>query len=183
MMDKLVILASGTGSNFEAIAKACEEKILDAKIELLIVNNENAKVVDKAKKYGINYIYNNFKNDNYYEIIELIQEISPKYIVLAGFLKILEKDFIDVFRGKIINIHPSKLPKYKGLNAIQRAYEKGDCEIGVTIHYVDEGIDTGEIISQEIVNIKRLSLEEAEVEVHKLEHRLYVKTIERLLKV
>ncbi len=183
MTNKLVVLASGTGSNFEAIAKACKDKKLNAKIELLIVNKQNAKAIDKAKKYGISYIYNDFKGENYYEIINVIKEISPTYIVLAGFLKVLKEDFVNTFYNKIINIHPSKLPQYKGLNAIKRAYENKDNEIGVTIHYVDEGVDTGKIISQEVVNVEGLNLEQAEEKVHKLEHKLYVETLKKLIEV
>ncbi len=182
MFHKLVVFASGTGSNFEAIAKACKSKKINAKIELLVVNKKNARVIEKAKKLGINYMYNDFKNDNYFEVIEVIKAINPTYIVLAGFMKVLKKYFVNEFKNKIINIHPSKLPAYQGLRAIERAFENGDNEIGVTIHYVDEGVDTGKIITQKCLNIKGLTLLQVEEAVHKVEHKLYVETLVNLLK-
>ncbi len=181
MKAKLVVFASGTGTNFEAVARACEQGVLDATVELLIVNKPHAGAIQKAAKYDINFAYYNFKGDNYQRVIETIKNIDPDFIVLAGFMKVLNKEFVNTFKNKIINIHPSILPKYQGLRAIERAFENGDKETGVTIHYVDEGVDTGEIIAQEILEIEGLDLEQVEGAVHKVEHRLYVDTLRELL--
>ena len=98
-------------------------------------------------------------------------------------MRILSKDFLEKFPGKIINIHPSLLPKYKGVESIKRAYEAGDEYIGVTIHYVNEEVDGGKILAQDKFKVDyEKSLDDIEEEVHKLEHKLYVKTTTEILK-
>lgn len=178
-MDKLVIMASGSGSNFEAIAKAVNKGEIKANIELLIVNNKDAKAIERAKKLNVNYTYNNCNDID--EIISIIKDINPTLILLAGYMKVLPQKFVTEFNKKIINIHPSLLPKYKGLNAVEQALANNEEEIGVTIHYVDEHVDTGEIIAQKSFCIKNLSEEEVYEKLHKEEHELYVKSIVKLL--
>ncbi len=174
-MKTFVVLASGTGSNFEAIAKATLEKKIKGEIKLLIVNKKNAGAIEKAEKLGIDHIYNNFKDID--SVINIINGINPDFIFLAGFMKILPEKFIDAFPNKIINVHPSLLPKYKGLHAVEQALEQNEKEIGATIHYVDKDVDTGEIIMQESFNIENLDLDEIYEKLHKIEHRIYIQSI------
>ncbi|MFV0519529.1 MAG: phosphoribosylglycinamide formyltransferase [Lachnospirales bacterium] len=174
-MKTFVVLASGTGSNFLAISKACIDKRIDGHVELLIVNKKSAGAVEKAEMMGVKYAYNDFKNID--SVIHTINEINPDLIFLAGFMKILPEKFIKAFENKIINVHPSILPKYKGLHAVERAMEDGEKEIGATIHYVDTGVDTGEIIMQEKFNIENLTLDEVYEKLHKIEHSIYIKSI------
>ncbi len=178
-MNKLVVMASGSGSNFEAIAKAIESGKINAKIELLIVNKQNAGAIDRADRLGIRYAYNDCKN--YDEVIKIIKNIDPSFIILAGFMKILPVYFVDAFENKIINIHPSLLPKYKGLHAVEQAIEAGEKEIGATVHYVDAGMDTGEIIIQQRFSIENMKLDDIFDTLHRIEHLIYVDAIVKLL--
>ncbi len=178
-MNKLVVMASGTGSNFEAIAKGIICGEINATIELLIVNNENAGAIERAESLGIKWLYNDCKNIS--EVIEIIEEINPRLVLLAGYMKILPENFIKAFDNKIINVHPSLLPKYKGLHAVEQALEANETEIGATIHYVDTGVDTGKIITQKSFSIKNLSTEEIYETLHKIEHEIYVKSVKSLL--
>lgn len=184
-MKKVAIFASGNGSNFEALISSNEINKL-ADINLLICDNPNAKVIDKAKKYNIEkFIFNPkdyiSKKEYEDEILSKVQNID--IIFLAGYMRIISKNFLEKFNGKIINIHPSLLPKYKGVESIKRAYENKEEYIGVSIHYVNEEIDGGKIIAQEKFKVDyNKSLEEIIEEVHKIEHKLYIKTAIKILK-
>ncbi len=178
-MNKLVVMASGSGSNFEAIAQGIIKGEINATIELLIVNKENVGAIERAERLGIKWVYNECKN--FSEVIEIIREINPRFIVLAGFMKILPSEFIEAFENKIINVHPSLLPKYKGLHAVEQAIEAKEREIGATIHYVDTGVDTGKIITQQSFSIENLEITEIYETLHKIEHEIYVKSIIKLL--
>ncbi len=178
-MNKLVVMASGSGSNFEAIAQGIINGEIDASIELLIVNKENAGAIERAERLGIKWLYHDCKNIT--EVIEIINEINPRFVILAGYMKILPENFIHAFENKIINVHPSLLPKYKGLHAVEQALEANETELGATIHYVDTGVDTGKIIIQESFSIENLKLEEIYEKLHKIEHEIYVKSVKMLL--
>ncbi len=178
-MNKLVVMASGSGSNFEAIAEGVLNGEINATIELLIVNKENAGAIQRAERLGIKWLYNDCKNIT--EVIEIIKEINPRLVLLAGYMKILPENFIQAFENKIINVHPSLLPKYKGLHAVEQALEAKEKEIGATIHYVDIGVDTGKIITQQSFSIENLELEEIYEKLHKIEHEIYLKSIKQLL--
>jgi formyltetrahydrofolate-dependent phosphoribosylglycinamide formyltransferase len=117
----------------------------------MIHNKEKCGAAKRADKLGIPHSYINSKNET--NIIRLIQAWNVDLIVLAGWMRIVTKDFIDAFRGRIINVHPSLLPKYKGLHAIEQAMEAGETETGATVHYVNEELDGGEIIIQSKVPI------------------------------
>ncbi len=178
-MNKLVVMASGSGSNFEALAQGIINGKINATIELLIVSKENAGAIERAERLGIKWLYNDCKNIS--EVIEVIKEINPRFILLAGYMKILPECFILAFENKIINVHPSLLPKYKGLHAVEQALEANEKEIGATIHYVDTGVDTGKIIKQQSVNIENLEIKEIFETLHKIEHEIYVESIKMLL--
>ncbi|HOJ63714.1 MAG TPA: phosphoribosylglycinamide formyltransferase [Spirochaetota bacterium] len=183
-MANIAIFASGNGSNFEAIA---ESLVKDKRhtIVLLIYDRKDAYVVKRAEKYNIKSHYVNYfkhgKENAEKEILKNIQENKVDVIFLAGFMRILSPYFIQEVKIPIINIHPSLLPKYKGTHAIERAYNSEDKESGITIHYVNEELDSGEIIIQKSIPIDRTKdLLSFENEIHKLEHFWYPKVVKEL---
>jgi phosphoribosylglycinamide formyltransferase-1 len=186
---KIAIFASGNGSNFEALAKHFEklnsynENNYKYKIEVLVYDKKDAFVVNRADKFNIESKYVDYsfgKENGENQIIEILKNKNIDIVFLAGFMRILSKKIIDT-NIPIINIHPSLLPKYRGINSIERAYNSNDKEIGVTIHYVNERVDEGEIIVQESIELdKSKSLDEIENEVHKIEHKIYPIIAEKL---
>ena len=179
---KIAIFASGNGSNFEVLAKHFE-KLDDCKVEVLIYDKKDAFVITRAEKLNIESKYVDYslgKSNGEDQIVEILKYKYIDIVFLAGFMRILSKKIIEI-GIPIINIHPSLLPKYKGINSIERAYNSNDEKIGVTIHYVNERIDDGEIIAQESIEIDRnKSLDEIESEVHKIEHKIYPVIAEKL---
>lgn len=173
-MKNVAIFASGNGSNFEAIVKAK----LNCDIKILICNKSDAYVLERALMLGIDSIVLK-KEEN---IIKILEELNIDLIVLAGYMKIFSENFVSKYEGRIVNIHPSLLPKYRGLNAIERAFNAGEKEIGISIHYVDFGVDTGEVIAVDTVSVEEgESLDEVEAKVHELENRMYPKVLEGIL--
>jgi len=175
----IAILASGNGTNFEAIAKSVKRGYIRANLKLLITDKENAYVRVRAKKFGVLDLFidpKKFKDrlDFDRELIKILKKEKIDLIVLAGFMRILSKEFVETFKNKILNIHPAILPAFKGTDAIERAFKYGCKVSGVTVHFVDENVDSGPIILQDIVRINdKMSLKEFEEKIHKLEHKLY----------
>lgn len=176
-MAKIAIFASGNGSNFEVLAN---EFVNDDKnsVEILICNIKDAYVLKRAQKFNIPYeIAGYIKNERMRaekNILKILKEKDIDVIFLAGFMKILTGEFIKECGIPIINIHPAILPKYKGTHSIERAFSSDDKEIGITIHYVIEEVDSGDIIIQKSIPLNReLGLDGVENEVHKLEHKWY----------
>ena len=143
---KIGVLCSGNGSNFENIVRTCTKH----EVVLMIYNKKDCKARARAGALGIPSAYSNDEN----WIINELKWAGVDIIVLAGWMKILTKHFVDSFPRKIINLHPSLLPKYKGLHAIEQALNNGDEKTGCTVHYVTEELDSGEIILQGEVPIK-----------------------------
>lgn len=186
-MKKIAIFASGSGTNFQELVNAVKNKELDAEITLLVCDKKDAFVIERAKKENINtFLFNpkDYPNKESYEsdIIKELKKSNIDFIALAGYMRIVGKALLSEYKGKIINIHPSLLPSFKGKDAIEKAFEFGVKVTGVTIHWVDEGIDTGKIIEQEAVYIENDTLEEVEEKIHKVEHVLYPKTLQEILK-
>lgn len=186
---KIAIFASGRGSNFAAIARAVQRKIIkNTKIALLITDVKDAPVRKLAKKYKVPDIFispEDFSDKKSYEeaIIKILKKEKVSLVVLAGFMKILSPYFLKYFPQKIINIHPSLLPAFKGKDAIKRAYNYGCKVTGVTVHFVTEEVDAGPIILQEGIPITaRDSLKTLEEKIHKTEHKLYPKAIALIAK-
>lgn len=181
-MVNIAIFASGSGSNFENLVRKKEQY----NVSFLFCNRKDALAIQRAKNLGIEYRYASIikeKEDFENKILYFLEEFKVDLIVLAGYMKIIGKSILDKWEGKIINIHPSLLPKYKGANAIKQAFENNEKEYGITIHYVDEGVDTGEIIAQDSFIAKpNETLEEITHKIHSLEHNLYPKIINRLSK-
>ena len=181
----LAILISGRGSNMLNIVDACNNKILSSKVKIVVSNNKNSSGLAKVKKKGVKttIIYENQINKFEKELSQILLEEKINFICLAGFMRILSKDFLRNWEKKIINIHPSILPAFKGLDAVKKAIEKKVKYTGCTIHYVDKGIDTGEIIDQRIVRVlKKDNEEKLAKKILKEEHILYIKVIETLEK-
>ena len=157
-MKKIIVLISGGGSNLEAIAKACQTGNIPASIELVISNQSNAKGLERAKKFHLMSKVIEHKDFNSREefdqaLLEQILPIEPDLVVLAGFMRILSSDFTDALNGKLINIHPSLLPDYPGLNTHKQAIDNGDLMHGISVHYVNNELDGGPIIAQGALKI------------------------------
>lgn len=187
MSKRIAIFASGAGSNFNAIANAIEKKEIAAEIAILVSDCPECGAVEIAKKRGIDvFAFNpkDYHNKHAYEskIYDILKDCEVDLIVLAGYMRILGPTLLRVFHQRIINIHPSLLPKYKGLDAIGQAMNNRAKKTGVSIHYVDEGIDTGKIIIQKSIKInKDETREDLEARIHRIEHQLYPKTIKKIL--
>ena len=147
MRKRLGVMCSGNGTNFENIVKSC----WDHEVVLMIYNNKDCGAVQRATKYGIPSAYFTHKEEA--KIIDEFKWQKVDYIILAGWMRILSEGFIDAFPNRIINVHPSLLPKYKGLHAVEQAIHSKDNVTGCTVHYVNNELDGGEIIQQAKVPI------------------------------
>ena len=171
-MIKVAVFGSGNGSNFEAICQYFKGKEIEF---TCISDKKDGYILERAKKFGIKALHIPFS-----QTYDFLKENSFDLIVLAGYMRILPKEVVEL--GKFINIHPSLLPAFKGKDVIERAYNAGVQETGVTIHWVNEEVDSGEIIAQVPVKIEaNMSLKELESKIHEIEHQLYPKIIENVL--
>jgi len=177
------VFISGKGSNFYNLAKFSMLKNSKFKINLVISNNQKAQGLIFAKKFKIKKKIINFKKNNYAEnkILKLLNKNKINLICLAGFMKILSRNFIKRFKGKIINIHPSLLPKYKGLNTHERVIKNKEKYSGCTVHFVSSKLDSGKIILQKKVKVlKKDTPSSLAKKILKQEHLLYAKAIEKV---
>ena len=178
-MKKIAVLISGQGNNLQAIIDACQTQQIPAEIVCVISNKANAFGLIRAKSAGIFsrvFLRNNFESNLAMDqsIADELDKFDVDLIVLAGYMKILTPEFIQRFEGKIINIHPSLLPKYPGLNTYQRALDSGDREHGTTVHFVNEEVDNGAIILQAKVPIfDDDTVEVIEARTREQEYRIY----------
>lgn len=186
-MKSIIIAASGNGSNFEAIVKKFEEWELPVSIEFLFSDNRDAFALKRAKKLGIKSIVIDYRETGDSRVFNnklanLLCDASPSLIVLAGYMRIIPDFIVDKFDKRIINIHPSLLPAFPGTHAIEKAYKKGVKFTGITIHYVDKGVDTGPIIQQKCIKIKSgESLKDLERRIHRIEHLTYPAVLRDIL--
>jgi len=177
---KTCIFISGKGSNLKSIIKNSRDYNFPIKIELIISNNIKANGLKIAKKYSIPYKYFSSKNQKLFERNSLfeIKKRKIKFLCLAGFMKILSNSFIKSFHYKIINIHPSLLPKYKGLNTHERVLKNKEKYSGCTVHYVTSELDSGKIILKKRVQIDLNETPSSlKKKILKQEHSLYSKSI------
>ena len=178
------VFISGRGSNLKSILKYSKKKLSKINIKLIVSNKRNASGIIFAKKNKINFIIIYYKNIKKGEkkILYHLKKYKIKYIFLAGFMKILSKNFINKFKNKILNIHPSLLPKYKGLNTHERAIKNKEKFSGCTIHFVNEKLDSGKIILQKKVKILKLDTPESLAKrIIKVENKLYPAAIMKVL--
>lgn len=182
----LVVLVSGSGSNLQAIIDASSNPDYPAEIVAVISNIEGVKGLERAEKAGIPTAvldHNNFPDRESYDFAlhELIDSYHPEIIVLAGFMRILTDEFVNTYLGKMLNIHPSLLPKYKGLNTHQKAIDAGDERHGATVHFVTPDLDSGPLIIQaEVPVLANDTSESLAARVLEKEHQIYPQAIEWL---
>ena len=182
---KTAIFISGRGSNLKNLIKFSKNKKSPIDIKLVISDNFYAKGLSYAKKNKITSIVLRDKSKKLFEkkLLSYLKKYKINFICLAGFMKILSKSFIDKFGNKILNIHPSLLPKYKGLNTHLRVLKNKDKFSGCTVHYVDQSLDSGEIILQKKIRVtKNENIKSLEKKVLKIEHEIYPKSILKVLK-
>ena len=178
-MLKLGVLASGRGSNFQSIIDEIEAGSLNASISLLITDNPDAYVIERAKKQSIKHLYLNphdfkSKNDFYTRIAKELVKRDVDLVILAGFMRIVGKPLIEAFPNRIINIHPALLPAFPGLHSQKQAVDYGVRVSGCTVHFVDEGMDTGPIIIQAAVVVSPDDTEDTLSErILRLEHKIF----------
>ena len=180
---RTAVFISGTGSNLKNLIKFSLKKVSPIEINLIVSNNIKAKGLKYAKLYKIKkkvYIYDK-KKISEKRILKDLKSNNIKLICLAGFMKILSKDFIRNFKGKILNIHPSLLPKYKGLNTHHRAIQNKEKYSGCTVHLVNSKLDSGKIILQKKVKLsKKETPSSLQKKILKHEHILYPKAISKI---
>ena len=186
-MKRLAVFASGSGTNFEAIAQACADGRLDAEVSLLVCDVPGAKVLERGERFGVETFCFNPKSyackaDFEKKIADRMDALGIGLVCLAGYMRLIGPVLLERYGGRIINIHPSLLPAFKGAHAVEDAVAYGVKVYGITIHYVDESLDGGPIIAQ-----RAFPYEGSDpAEVHRLgqviEHQLYVDTIAELIK-
>lgn len=189
---RIVVLASGRGSNFEAIANAIQQGPLShLEVVSLISNRLEAKALQTAKDFGIpTFVLESKKykkagmflrTEYEKELKQLLLYLNPDWICLAGYLLLLGREIVDEFPGKILNIHPSLLPQFKGLNAQRQALQAGESKTGCTVHLVTADLDAGPIILQKTVPILPYDTEESlSQRLLPIEHEAYVEALKKL---
>jgi phosphoribosylglycinamide formyltransferase-1 len=187
-MRRLAVLLSGRGSNFEAIADAVENgEIPGAEIVAVISDVPEAAGLEQARRRGLPAFAverGKFgsRREHEAEILRVLEAAAPDLICLAGYMRILSPEFVARFRGRILNIHPALLPKFRGLHAQQRALEGGETVSGCTVHFVDEGTDTGPVILQRTVPVLPGDTEESlSQRILVEEHRAYPQAVAMVL--
>lgn len=183
---KLAVFASGSGSNYQAIVEACHDGRIEADVVLLVCDKPGAKVLERAERYGTeSFSFNpkDYESRDAYETLlaKMLEDRGVDYICLAGYMRIVGRVLLERFEQRIVNIHPSLLPSFKGAHAIQDAVDYGVKIFGVTTHFVDETLDGGRIIDQAAIVYEGSDVEELTNLIHNIEHKLYVKTINKLI--
>ena len=175
----VVVLLSGTGSNLQALIDSNDVKQSSANIRAVISNRADAYGLQRAKDAGIDtrvLDHKAFEGREAFDaaLIEIIDTFNPKLVVLAGFMRILSADFVRHYQGRLLNIHPSLLPKYKGLHTHQRALEAADSEHGCSVHFVTEELDGGPLVVQAVIPVESDDSPHSLAQrVHTQEHRIY----------
>ena len=183
-MINIGVLASGRGTNLQAIIEAIKEGKIEGRISIVISDNRDAFAFKRAKQNNIEIEYVNFKSfknreDFDKEIIKILKEKKIDLVVLAGYMRILSPYFIRAYQNKIMNIHPALLPSFPGLHAQRQAIEHGVKISGCTVHFVEEGVDSGPIILQKAVEVSNDDTEESLVEkILKEEHHIFPQAIQ-----
>ena len=183
-MVNIGVLASGRGTNLQAIIEAIKEGRIEGKIGIVISDNRDAFALKRAKQNNIKIEcinFKSFKNREAYDkkIVECLKEKDVDLVVLAGYMRIISPYFIKMYKNRIMNIHPALLPSFPGLHAQRQAVEHGVKVSGCTVHFVDEGVDSGPIILQKAVEVKDNDTEESLAErILKEEHQIYPQAIQ-----
>ena len=186
-MKKLAVFASGSGTNFEAIAQACADGRIDAEVVLMVCDVPDAAVIGRALRFGIETFV--FKPKSYaggkaeYEaaIVSKLDALGVDLVCLAGYMRIVGDTLLNAYDGRIINIHPSLLPAFKGAHAVEQAVAYGVKVYGISIHYVNSDLDGGKIIAQRAFDYDGNDPAEVHRIGQKIEHQLYIETINKIL--
>lgn len=184
-MTNIAVFASGSGSNFQAIQEAIVRGELQANIKLVVTDKPGAYVETRAAQFDIPVLAlspKSFDSKAAYEqaIVDELRKLDIEWIVLAGYMRLVSETLLGAYPSKIVNIHPSLLPSFPGKDAIGQALAHGVKVTGVTVHFVDEGMDTGPIIAQTAVNVIDGDREQTEEAIHKAEHALYTSALQQL---
>ncbi|MDO8885615.1 phosphoribosylglycinamide formyltransferase [Candidatus Oleimmundimicrobium sp.] len=180
---RLGILASGSGTNLQAIIDACESGDILADVVVVISNVSDAYALERARKHNIKTVFidkKNFKSRQDYdkELVFILKENQVDLVVLAGYMLLVGPEFVRAFRGRIMNIHPALLPSFPGTHSVKDALDYGVKVSGVTVHFVDEGLDTGPIILQEAVPVmENDTVETLHNRIHQAEYKIYPASI------
>jgi phosphoribosylglycinamide formyltransferase-1 len=183
---ELGVLVSGNGSNLQAILDAIAARTLDARVRVVVSNQPGAFAVERARQASVPSVvcsHKDYASRQAFDqrLIELLQEAGAEWIVLAGFMRILTPEFMQAFKGRVLNIHPALLPAFPGTHAIRQALAYGVKITGCTVHWVDSGVDSGPIVLQEAVPVLDNDTEESLGErIHRAEHALFVDALRKL---
>ncbi|WP_211653588.1 phosphoribosylglycinamide formyltransferase [Planococcus alpniumensis] len=182
---KMAVFASGNGSNFQALYEATQDGRLDADIVLVVADKPSAFVLERANQAGVpafSFIPRDYASKQAYEsmLVEKLDRAGVEWLVLAGFMRLIGPVLLGAYENRIVNIHPSVLPAFPGKDAIGQTLEAGAKEAGVTVHFVDEGMDTGAIIAQRSFPVDDADRETVERKIHEIEHQLYPESLQQL---
>ena len=185
-MKNIAVFASGSGTNFEAIAQACADGRLDARVALMVCDKPGAPVIARAERFGIEtFVFSPkewpSKAAFESEIVRLLRERNVELVCLAGYMRIVGEVLLEAYRDRILNIHPSLLPAFKGAHAVEQAVAYGVKVYGITVHWVNADLDGGRIIAQKAFEYDGSDPEEVHRIGQKIEHQIYIETIERVL--
>lgn len=183
---KLAVFASGSGSNFVAIEEACRKGELQAEIAVLVTDKPAAYVVERARQLNIPvaaFSPKAYATKAAYEeaVLQRLEKSGVEWLVLAGYMRLIGDTLLQAYPNRIVNIHPSLLPAFPGKDAIGQAVSHGVKVTGVTVHFVDEGMDTGPILAQKAVDIVSGDVDKTAERIHAVEHELYKETLQQLL--
>jgi phosphoribosylglycinamide formyltransferase-1 len=185
-MLKLAIFGSGSGTNCQAIIDAIEAGTLDAEIQCVLSDVEDAYILERARKHNIPAIHfdcapfkTKLDGDAETAVLQILEDHNVNFIALAGFMRIVKDGLLNAYAGRMINIHPSLLPNFPGLDSGQQAFDYGVKFTGCTVHFVDAGVDTGAIINQKIITIEDGDTLESMMEkLHAQEHIAYPEALQ-----
>ncbi|MFP8784143.1 phosphoribosylglycinamide formyltransferase [Planococcus plakortidis] len=182
---KMAVFASGNGSNFQALYEATQDGRLDADIVLVVTDKPSAFVLERAEQAGVpafSFTPREYASKQAYEsmLVEELDKAGVEWLVLAGFMRLIGPALLEAYENRIVNIHPSVLPAFPGKDAIGQTLEAGAEEAGVTVHFVDEGMDTGAIIAQRSFAVDGADRETVERKIHEIEHQLYPESLQQL---
>lgn len=185
-MTNLAVFASGSGTNFQAIAEACRDGRIDAQVVLLVCDRQGAYAIERAKALGIDTLVLHprecaDKADYECRIVDRLLQLNVDLVCLAGYMRIVGPTLYDAFGGKILNIHPALLPSFKGAHGIDDAFNFGVKVFGVTVHFIDLTIDGGTIVMQRAFEYYGSDRDEVETRIHQIEHQLYPEAINKVI--
>lgn len=185
-MHRIAVFASGEGSNFEAIVTAAERGELDCRVVLVVCDRVAARVVERAARHGVEcfaFSAGDYASKEEYEaeIVRRLDARGVELVCLAGYMRLVGRRLLESYGGRIINLHPSLLPAFKGRDAIGQALDYGVKVFGVSIHWVDSSLDGGRIIAQRAFAYEGSDRGELERKIHEAEYPLYVETIGKIL--